>query len=131
MGAPICESDSDVIVMRRGNKILLAVLISLPLGLALLSWGFVPCIGPLVGIQRTQEQLLEFAKDRRHALFVDPAAVLSDGNNSYHDWAYAETKIRIMVSSGVWLAGIIILGFWAAKPRPKKSVDNNRLQGIC
>ena len=117
--------------MKIKNKVAITIIVSLVLFFVSMSWAFVPMTGPLVGIQRTQEELIEFAKRRHMVLFVDPATILKDRDNSYHDWASAETRMRIKVAGGLWLAGIIALGFWAAKRNSRKTIDNNQMQDIC
>ena len=106
--------------MKRQHKITVAIVVSLALAFVLLTWTFVPMVGPLIGIRRTPDEVIEFIKRRNIILLVDPVPVIKDGNGSYHDWAFDEISMRCKVAVLALVVGTMPLGFWAARQNRKR-----------
>ena len=101
--------------MKRTNKIAWAVFVGLVLAFVLLAWTVAPMVGPLVSIQRTSDELIEFITRHNIVCLVDPVPVIKEKNGSYHEWALAEIKTRRNIAVLLWIAGSVPLGLWAAR----------------
>jgi len=95
----------------------------LALAVVFVIWSFVPMIGPLIGIQRTPDEIIEFITRHNLVLLVNPAPVIKNGNGSYHDWAFAEFEGRRKAGVALWIAGSVLLGLWAARSKRMKGID--------
>jgi hypothetical protein len=101
--------------MKRTYKITVAIIGSVVLALGCTIWTIGPAIGPMLGLQRTTDEEIEFIKHHNTIILVDPVPVIKNGTGSYSDWALAEFEMRRRIAIVLWIAGSVPLGFWAAR----------------
>ena len=109
----------------------MAIIVSLVLAFGFMIWTIGPWVGPLLGVQRTRDEVMEFIKYHNVVLLLDPELVVKDRTGSYYDWACAEFILRRRVAVVLWIGAVVLLGFWANRRKDKKMVDNNQMLGTA
>jgi hypothetical protein len=103
--------------MKRLHKIATAIFVGLALALVFVAWTIAPLIGPLSGVRRTPDELIEFITRHNIVCLVDPVPLIKESNGSYGKWALAELEMRRNTAVVLWIAGVVPLGLWAARSK--------------
>ena len=109
----------------------MAIIVSLVLAFGFMIWTIGPMVGPILGVQRTHDEVMEFIKYHNVVLLLDPELVIKDRTGSYYDWAYAEFVLRRRVAVALWISVVVLLGLWARRENNKKMTDNNQMLGTA
>lgn len=81
--------------MKKNNAIVYIILIVVPI---CMYWSFSPMIGPLIGSQRTTDEMIKFINEKNIIVLAAPSPFFNRGE-SYHEWAEIELDRRFTISS--------------------------------
>lgn len=101
------------------------------LAIALCIWSLLPVIGPLLGVQRSPEELIDWVNDHNLVVLVDPSPIVTDGKGSYGDWAIAELGVRRKIAVLLWILSIVPLALWVARGKTEDNSDSSRQDGFA
>jgi hypothetical protein len=80
--------------MMRNHKIIFLIIVSVVLFFFFVFWVIGPLIGPLAGVERSRDELIEWIQRQNTIVLVNQVQIIKDRNGSYYDWASAEIAIR-------------------------------------
>lgn len=89
-----------------------------------LIWAFCPIIGPLLGISRSQDEIIKWIHDKNMICLVNPIPIMQQATACYHDWALAEHRERCRIALSVFISWNIAFSCWTIRLINKK--DNQR-----
>ena len=74
--------------MKKDHKITVLMIVSVVLFFFFLFWFIGPLTGPIAGVGRSSDELIEWIQSHNTIVLVNPVPIMEDRNGSYYNWAY-------------------------------------------
>ena len=107
----------------RNFKIIIVLFLLLLFSVPVLIWIYQPLIGPIYikGLRRTPDENIRYIRNCNIVLLSNPTTIIKDKKGNYYDWAYAETVIRAILSSIMWVIMVSVSVLWIYKQKIETS----------